>query len=110
MKPLIHEGKGMAHHEDAEKAWIEFHIGEMVADYSCLRKKNVSKRSIIDHHLSQWRHSLKRRPAPLDDAFFIHLALIGIYPVDDLDEWKNIIGDMIRSIATRLPQDIKDIS
>jgi hypothetical protein len=100
----------MAHHEDAEKAWIEFHIGEMVADYSCLRKKNVSKRSIIDHHLSQWRHSLKRRPAPLDDAFFIHLALIGIYPVDDLDEWKNIIGDMIRSIATRLPQDIKDIS
>ena len=109
LKPLIQEGKGMVHPKVSEKAWTEFYIGEMVADYSCLKEKNVSERSAIDYHLLQWRNSLKRRPTPLGDAFFIHLAIIGIYPVEDLDEWKNIVGNMVRSINKVLPCDNRDI-
>jgi branched-subunit amino acid aminotransferase/4-amino-4-deoxychorismate lyase len=53
---------------------------------------------------------LERDPVPLKDAFFVHLALIGIYPIGEIDEWKVIIGNIAQSIARRLPKDIEDIS
>ena len=100
----------MSSNEDFDKAWTEFHIGEMVADYSCLRKRNVNERSSIDFFLQEWKRSLEREPVPLNDAFFVHLALIGIYPIGELDEWRGIVGDIARSIVRRLPKDIEDIS
>jgi hypothetical protein len=100
----------MSSNEDFDKAWTEFHIGEMVADYSCLRGRNVNERSSIDSFLQEWKRSLERDPVPLKDAFFVHLALIGIYPIGEIDEWKVIIGNMVRSIAKKLPKDIEDIS
>ena len=50
----------MVNHEDIDKAWTEFHIGEMVADYSCLRKRNVNERSSIDFFLQEYQFLLQK--------------------------------------------------
>ena len=99
----------MVNHEDVDRAWTELDIGEMIADYSCCKNRNVNERSAIEFYLKEWKHSLRRDPVPLKDAFFVHLALIGIYPIEEIDEWKVIIGNIVRSIAKKLPKDIEDI-
>jgi len=99
----------MVNHEDVDRAWIELGIGEMIADYSCYQNRNVNERSAIESYLKEWKRSLEIDPVPLKDAFFVHLALIGIYPIEEIDEWKVIIGNMVRSIAKKLPKDIEDV-